>query len=331
VNIIELSGTFITRDTGDAYVPLAAAWPLDSPNRKRFVKRYLETADTEYGEVVEGLARLAEPEFRTVLLGSMRRVSKADVLTQLPPKIYSVRYVDIPREWRKAYDGMEADMLAELPGSDDEIPAFDTLTRFGRLSQLACSAADVMVTEELDELTGLMKKHYEVTLKAPSWKAGVLLEILAERPGHPVAVFAPSRQLIEIAGEYCEKAGYRTGYVTGTTPRRERTAAIDGFQAGQLDVIAVTTGAGGTGITLTTAGTAVFLQRPWLGESIQSEDRVHRWGSEIHEHGVEIIDIVARDTIDSRRRDLLKEHAGQLGAFVEDMRLVRGLLGGLKS
>jgi SNF2 domain-containing protein/helicase-like protein len=328
-NIVELSGTLITQDTGDVYVPVAAPWPLDFPDRKRFTDRYLETSRAEYGEPkVEGLAPLAEPEFRAVLMGHMRRVAKADVLTQLPAKIYSVRYVDIPPEWRAAYDGMEADMLAELPDSDDELPAFDTLTRFGRLSQLACSAADVEVTEEPDAF-GFPKKHYQVTLRAPSWKADVLLEILAERRGHPVAVFAPSRQLIEIAGEYCEKAGYKVGYVTGTTAGRARTAAIDGFQAGQLDVIALTTGAGGTGITLTAAGTAVFLQRPWLGESIQSEDRIHRIGSEIHEHGVEIIDIISRNSIDDRRRELLREHAGQLADFVRDSRLIRGLLGGL--
>ena len=76
---------------------------------------------------------------------------------------------------------------------------------------------------------------------------------------------------------------------------------------------------------------AVFLQRPALGESIQAEDRVHRIGSEIHAHGVEIIDIVARDSVDSRRRELLKEHAGQLAEYVRDPRIVRGLLGGLRS
>jgi SNF2 family DNA or RNA helicase len=331
VNVIELSGTLITQDTGDVYVPMAAAWQEDFPDRKRFTDRYLRTSRAEYGEPkVEGLHPLAEPEFRAVMTGSMRRVSKADVLTQLPPKIYSVRYVDIPPEWRAAYDGMERDMLAELPDSDDELPAWDSLTRFGRLSQLACSAANVEVTEEPDAF-GFLKKHYQVTLRAPSWKADVLLEILAERRGHPVAVFAPSRQLIEIAGQsYLEKAGYKVGYVTGTTARRARTAAIDGFQAGQLDVIALTTGAGGTGITLTAAGTLVFLQRPWLGESIQSEDRGHRIGSEIHEHGVEIIDIVARNTIDSRRRELLRDHAGQLADFVQDVRIVRDLLGGKK-
>jgi hypothetical protein len=333
-NVVELSGTLITRDTGDAYVPMAAAWPLDFPDRRRFTFRYLQTSYAEYGEPkVEGLNPLAEPEFRAVMAGSMRRKAKADVLTELPAKIYSVRYVDIPPEWRKAYDGMEADMLAELPDSDDELPAFDSLVRFGRLSQLACSAADVEVTEEPDELTGLLKKHYKVTLKTPSWKTEELLEILAERPGHPVVSFTPSWQLAMIAGQQAKAAGYRVGYYTGLgggVTEKTRQGDKDALQAGQLDLLSATTGAGGTGITLTAADTAVFLQRPWFGESEQAENRIHRIGSEIHEHGVEIIDIVARDSIDDRRRELLREHAGQAASFVGDTRLVRELLGGLK-
>ena len=332
VNVIELSGTAITRDTGDLYPPMDAAWPLDFPDRKRFIRRYVQTADTEYGEKIEGLNPLAEPEFRAVLTGSMRRVAKADVLSQLPPKIYSVRTTGIPPEWRTAYDGMEQDMLAELPDGT-ELTAVDVLARFLRLSQLACSAADVDVTEEWDDQLQVMKKHYAVTLKAPSWKADALLEILAERRGHPVVAFAPSRQLIMIAGQAAQDAGLKVGYVTGLgdgVTRTTRKQAIADLQAGKLDLLAATTGAGGTGITLTAAGTVVYLQRPAFGESVQSEDRCHRIGSEIHEHGVEIIDIVARDTVDTRRRELLREHGGQLGAFVRDPRIVRQLLGGLR-
>jgi SNF2 family DNA or RNA helicase len=327
--VIELSGTPVKQDMGDAW-PAVNMMEKDSwPSRGRFVKRYCQTTDTEYGEKIEGLNPLAEPEFRAVMTGSMRRVAKADVLDQLPPKIYSVRRVEIPPEWRKAYDGMADDMLAELPDGD-ELPVMATLAQMARLMQLASSAADVAVTEETSELTGLPEKHYEVTLKAPSWKADALLEILAERRGQPVAVFAPSRQLIQITGQACEKAGHRCGYITGTTPRKKRTAAIEAFQGGKLDAILATTGAGGTGITLTAAGTVVFLQRPWaLADALQAEDRCHRWGSEIHEC-IEIIDVVSKDTIDERVRDALREKGQQLSQFVQDARLVKTLLGGIK-
>jgi SNF2 family DNA or RNA helicase len=89
-----------------------------------------------------------------------------------------------------------------------------------------------------------------------------------------------------------------------------------------------TTGAGGVGLTLTAAQTVVFLQRPWsLVESLQAEDRAHRIGSEIHD-SIEVVDIVARDTVDTRVRAVLRERAGQLADLVQDPRIVTALLGG---
>ena len=335
VNVIELSGTLITRDTGDAFTPLAAMDPLSYPDRKRFTSRFCRSSKKEYGEAIEGLDRLREPEFRFCLLGQMRRVAKADVLTQLPPKIHSVRRVELPAEWRKAYDAMEADMLADLPDGSGELPAFATITQMMFLARIASAAGDAEITEELDEASGELKKHYHYNMKAPSWKADTLMEIMAERPGHPVACFAPYKPLVLIAGKQAEAAGLRVGYVTGIgdgITRATRARAIEDFQAGKLDLIALTTGAGSTGITLTAAGTLVFLQRPWpLGESIQSEDRGHRIGSEIHAHGVEFIDIVAKDTVDSRIRERLVEKGGQLADFVRDPRVVRELLGGIRA
>jgi SNF2 family DNA or RNA helicase len=328
---VGLSGTPITRDTGDVFPTLQAMEPGSWPNRDRFVKRYCLTEDTGYEEKVEGLNPLSEPELRTVLLGQYRRVAKADVLSQLPPKVYSVRRVELPPEWRRAYDGMAAEMLAELP-DDSELPVMSVLAQLTRLSQLASSACDVEVTMEQDPVTGEARKRYDVTLRAPSWKADALLGTLAERKGQQVAVFGVSRQLVEIAGQACTGAGYRCGFITGGQGKAARKAGISAFQAGELDVILATAGAGSLGITLTAAGTAVMLQRSWeLDKAIQVEDRLHRLDDIVLRHdAIEIIDIVAKDTVDDRVRTLLRVKGGHLGAWVQDARVVRELLGGLK-
>lgn len=323
---VGLSGTPITRDTGDIFPVLAAMDPETYPARGRFVKRYLDTSDDGYGEIIEGLKALAEPEFRAALAGQYRRVAKNDVLSQLPPKIYSVRRIDIPPEWRKSYDTMEQDMLAELPDGG-ELPVMSVLAQLTRLSQLSSSACDVAVTGEPDD-DGIMQKHYEVTLKSPSWKAEALLGILAERPGQQVAVFGVSKQLIGITGFTIQKQ-YRCGYLTGGQSQKQRHEDIGKFQAGQLDVLLCTAGAGGLGVTLTAASTVVFLQRSWeYDKAVQPEDRAHRIGQE-HD-AVEIIDIIAKDTVDDRVREVLRVKGGHLGQLVQDPRIVRELLGGAR-
>jgi SNF2 family DNA or RNA helicase len=329
--VVALTGTPITHHPGDLWPTLNALEPGAHPSRERWVRRYCEVIPGDYDEQVLGLLPATEPEFRLSLLGQLRRVAKADVLDKLPPKVYSVRTVDLPAAWRKSYDSMEAEMLAELPSADgrvEELSVMSVLAQLTRLAQLASAAADVETTTELDETTGEEKVHVKVALKAPSWKVDALLEVLAERPGSPVVAFAPSRQLVMLAGEQAAAAGHRVGYVVGGQTPAERTAAVAAFQAGQLDLLCVTTGAGGVGLTLTAARTCVFLQRPWsLVEAMQAEDRLHRIGAEGHE-SIEVIDIVARNTIDSRVRAVLRERAGQLADLVQDPRVASELLGG---
>jgi SNF2 family DNA or RNA helicase len=327
-NVIALSGTPITHHPGDLWPTLVALDPDAWPSRERWIDRYCQTIAGDYKDEIVGLDPAREPEFRLTLHGQHRRVAKADCL-DLPPKVYSVRTVELPTAYRRAYDDMEEMMLAALPDGG-EISAMHTFALLTRLAQLASAAAEVSVTTTVDE-TGTEHEHQHVSLTAPSWKVDALLEVLDERPGSPVVAFAPSRQLIVLAGHAAEAAGLNVGYIYGKQKMSDRTETIERFQDGKLDLCCATTGAGGVGLTLTAARTVVFLQRPWsLVEAIQAEDRCHRIGSERHE-SIEIIDIVARDTIDSRVRQVLKSKGRQLADLVQDPRILSELLGGTKS
>jgi SNF2 family DNA or RNA helicase len=325
-NFVALSGTPITHHPGDLWPTLEALAPLAWPSGERWKARYCVTVPGDYSAKVIGLNTSTEQEMRTTLLGQHRHVAKADVLAQLPPKVYSVRNVELPAAYRKAYDQMENDMLAELPDGQ-ELSVMSVLAQLTRLSQLASAAADITTVTETGA-DGEPREHAQVRLKAPSWKVDALLEVLAERPGEPVVAFAPSRQLMILAGQVAEKAGYQVGYVVGGQSMRERTDTVEMFQRGKLDLLCATTGAGGVGLTLTAARTVVFLQRPWsLVEATQAEDRCHRIGSEIHD-SIEVIDVVATKTIDARIRGVLHDKAGQLADLLQDKRIVTQLLGG---
>jgi SNF2 family DNA or RNA helicase len=328
---IALSGTPITHNAGDLHPTLFAVDPAAWPSRERYSRRYLNTIPGDYGDTVIGLSE-REPELRQCLMGQYRSLRKADVLTELPPKVYSVRSVAIPDKYRKQYDQMESDMLAQLDDGK-ELPAPTVLAQLTRLSQLASAAADVTSHTELKENPfGEMEEveKLDVTLKLPSWKVDALLEILGERTDKQTLVFAPSRQLINLADAECRRAGYSTATVVGGQTARERTLNVDEFQSGKRQVLLATTSAGGVGLTLTAASTVVFLQRPWsYVEASQAEDRAHRIGSEIHE-SIEIVDVVAEKTVESRVRSVLRDKARSLAELLEDPRIAREVLGGLK-
>jgi SNF2 family DNA or RNA helicase len=336
---VALSGTPITRHTGDIWPVLDCLAPGAYPARERFIKYHCLAVPGEYDEEILGLHPYTEAQFRISILGQHRRVARADVMADLPSKVYSTRTVELPKQWRKVYDDFEDQLYAELPDGT-ELAVMDVLSKFTHLSGLASAPADVEITygpdvyREDHPQAGEPKRHVRLELKAPSWKVDALLEILDERcgqnGGEAVIAFAPSRQLIMLAGKAAEAAGYRVGYVVGEQSAGDRTASIKAFQDGHLDLICCTTGAGGTGITLSRAGTLVFLQRPWkLAESLQSEDRAE--GDLEAARGTEVIDIVAKNTLDSRVRAVLQGRAGQLAELVQDPRIVAELLGGSRT
>lgn len=327
---VGLSGTPITHHPGDLWPALYSMCPGAYPSRERWAARYCWTQSGDYASTIVGLNPLAEPEFRTTILGQYRRVARADVLNEVP-KQYSLRLVELPPQYRAAYDAIETEMLAEMPDSGDELSPMDVLSQMTALSQIASAGADVETTWELveDPETGELveKRHQHIELRDPSWKVDELIEILRERPGYAVAVFSPSAQLMKLAGARAEAEGYRVGYVIGGQRPAQRTAFVDAFQARDLDLLCATTGAGGVGLTLSAADTLVFLQRPWsLVESLQAEDRAE--GDETKTKGTEVIDVVAANTIESRVRSVLVERAGQLSDLVQDPRIVTELLGG---
>ena len=67
--------------------------------------------------------------------------------------------------------------------------------------------------------------------------------------------------------------------LTGRLRPQERQAVVDGFQAGEQQLLISTFGVGGLGYTLHRARHVVLLERPWTpGDAEQAEDRCHRIG-----------------------------------------------------
>lgn len=330
---ITLSGTPMTHNAADLWPTLNALEPDSFPSRERYVSRYLDTVEQDYGEPdVLGFLPHRRDEFDLSLAGVHRRVAKLDALPWLPPKVYQLREVELPKEWRKLYNDMRDEMVAELPDNDEPMNAMSVLTQINFLQSLGSAPCDVEVDTKLDD-EGMEVKHYHAVLKPESWKVTELLAVMDERPGQSFAVFSQSRQLIELAAMALADRGVEYAKVVGGQSRANRDANVADFQSGAVSVVLVTTQAGGVGITLTAPSAeagicAVFLSRPWsIVDATQAEDRVHRIGSEAHD-SVDIVDIVATNTIDQAIRRRLMDKAAHAADFLNDPRIVRDLLGG---
>lgn len=299
-----LTGTVIANDPSDAWSILHFIDPIEHPTKTKYVDRYCLQAWNAYGGLdVKGIHPATREEFYRVIDPRFRRMPKALVLSQLPPKIHSVRHVELTPKQLKAYRDIDKDLVTRLPDGSVMVAANDLVAQT-RLLQFA--SATMELTPDGFRMCD------------PSSKIDALVDILEERDGKPTLVSAMHVQLINLAAARLTKLKIPFGLITGQQQTFERDVAQRAFQEGKLPVLMFTLGAGGTGLTLTEADTQVRLQRSWsLIENLQGADRNHRIGSEKHE-SIHYIDVVAHDTVEEQQVERLWEKAERLEEINRD-------------
>jgi hypothetical protein len=91
--------------------------------------------------------------------------------------------------------------------------------------------------------------------------------------------------------------------ITGDTPPEQRQHIVTEFQGGRLKGVAGTIQAAGTGLTLTRANQAIFVDLAWTPAlNAQAEDRICRIGQT---RGVIITRLIAEHMLDERVAELL--------------------------
>jgi SNF2 family DNA or RNA helicase len=323
------TGTWTANGPQDAWAQLHFLDPKSFPGKTKFIDRYLLVTHNPFGGMeVTGLNPLTQAEFYSIIDPHMIRRTKAEVLPNLPKKVYSVREVEMAPKQQKAYDDMVASMVAELESGDHTV-ALDPIVQRTRLIQFAsATGVDVVRTKYIDPKTGKEKTREKVILDEPSNKIDAVMEILDEAAGKPLVVFAVSTQLLNLLSKRMEKAKIPHGLITGQQSLIERNMHMEFFQEGKYPAILCQVQAGGTGITLTAADTVVFMQNTDSSvDRQQAEDRCHRKGSEIH-YSINIIDVRSVGSMEAQQEWNLAMKQGRLQELLRDReRLLRLLKG----
>lgn len=193
------------------------------------------------------------------------RRTRADVLPELPAKMYQTVLLGIPQ--------------IRLATMDDAPRRFDSIES---------------LMERMADDPGMMGDRKRLA----EWKIPALLAHVEayEDVGEPLVVFSAHRAPIEaLAG----RQGW-AAIMGGSTGRDE---AVRAFQAGELRGLACTIRAAGVGLTLTRGAHMIFVDRDWTpAANLQAEDRLVRIGQT---RGVSIVDLVADHQVDKAVTDLL--------------------------
>jgi SNF2 family DNA or RNA helicase len=325
---LALSGTASGDHPENIFTVLNWLWPKVFTSYWNFRRRYcLEESETKYVKGKDGTVREVSykkivganpetlPELHRLMNPWYVRHLKRErccpehpngVMEQLPAKTYNKIWVDLNPTQRRVYEQMRKEMVAWVNEHEDTpLVASVVVAQLVRLSQIALATPEVF-EETIIDRDGKPKRVIKVKLTLPSAKLEALLELAKDNPNKKFVVFSSSKQICYLAQKYMGEHNVGSFVLSGDTPAAQREGMVKRFVDARPDecqLFISVIKAGGEGIDglQHATDTAVFLDRdPWTIKNQQAEDRLHREGQK---DTVEIIDIMARNTIDVGRRE----------------------------
>jgi len=201
---------------------------------------------------------------------------KKEECLDLPEKVFTTRWLDMPKELKLQYEQMKKDCIVELNG-EVKLTANIILTKVMRLQQITSGA--------------LLKYKDNAKLQA----LREIIEDLVRDSGKQLVIWCRFKKSIALIQALVEEMGITYGILDGDTKNRDEV--IDDFQSGKTKIFIGQVQAGGLGINLWAASTTVYYERPFsLEENKQSEDRIHRIGQR---NTCTYIDLCYKGTVDT--------------------------------
>ena len=283
-----LSGTPITNTPLDIVSQMKFLHILSVPTIQKFKLYFVDAVNKGQYELVKGIKKGKEEEFKQLINGFSFIVKKEDVLKDLPDKIFIEREVILPEQASKAYRMLEREMAAELNVAiklEEEAKSLseeDTEKKKEIQKQLITTASHLLTKlVRLNQLTGgfLVDDDDEKPYPVHREKINAVLEILEELGDKKAIIWANYRYEVEMIYKAIKKAKYKCAYITGEVDIKKRKQILQDFQEGDLQVLIANPATLSTGVTLTATDTAIYYSLTFkLEDFLQSQDRIHRIG-----------------------------------------------------
>lgn len=289
--MIAMTGTPLMNNPFDLYIILK--W-------LGFEKHKFYSFKNHYGEFggyggyqVMGYKNLDELQSR--LDEIMLRRKKEDVL-DLPEKTYIEEMVEMTPKQKQIYD----EVTMEIKMNIDQIKMCNN------------PLAELIRMRQATGYTGILSSSVQESAKLDRMEE--LVEEAVEN-GKKVVIFSNWTQMTdEIYKRLHPK--YHPAIITGQTDDASRQDEVKHFQLDEdCKVIIGTSGAMGTGLTLTAGTVEIFMDEPWnMALKEQCVDRCHRIGQK---DNLTIYTLMCKDTIDEKVHTLV-ENKGKIADMLVD-------------
>lgn len=229
------------------------------------------------------------------LLQPAIRFAKKDVLKDLPPVVYSYRFVDLTPAQKKYYMLLKDEAVAT--NGTNTISAVHAGALMLKLMQVAsgCVYDDQHVALEFDVAARIKE----------------VKDIIEETP-RGVLVFAPFLHTVQMLEKHLKPMGFET--ITGDVSAPRRTEIIGRLQAGEIKGILAIPQTMSHGITATAADTTIWFSCPPSSEVyIQACNRMDRPGQK---HAMRIVHLYGSN-VEKARYDKIKEQEASQNSLLD--------------
>ncbi len=269
---LALTGTPIENRLGELWAIMGFCNPGLLGSAEQFTRNFVGPIERDDDAQLKAAA---SRRLRRLLAPFLLRRTKAQVLTDLPPRTEIVHEVIPGTKERALLEALRQQAQASVAqvisanagsgGSSKEGQnQFHVLAALTRLRRAACDPR--LVAPELG-IVGAKVQEFE----------RLAVELVAGK--HKALVFSQFTDFLALLRERLDMAGLTYQYLDGSTPAAERTKRVAAFQAGGSDMFLISLKAGGFGLNLTVAD-YVIIADPWWNPATeeQASARAHRIG-----------------------------------------------------
>jgi len=225
---------------------------------------------------------------RSVTKPFLLRRFKSDVLKDLPEKQEQTVYCNFDDSQKKLYEAMLKSIRHEINRKAERY----------EMKSNSIVLSGLLYLQEICCHPRLIPKEFNINGCLESTKLDVLISMTSElySSGHKIVIFSRFTKMLEIINKSLTKLHINVFYLDGKT--RQRQEIVDDFEQSRDGVFLISLKAGGVGINLVSADTAIIYD-PWWNPAVekQAQDRIYRIGQK---KNVTIYKLIVADTIEEK-------------------------------
>jgi hypothetical protein len=224
----------------------------------------------------------------------MLRRRKDEVEGQLPGRTVNTYFVPMHKEQTLRYAEYEA-KVARLATTARQRPL--QKEEMERLQQyLACMRM-------LCDTPYILDKHCRISPKVK--ELGSILREIMEDGDHKIIIFSEWERMLVLVREQAETMGLGCAWHTGSVPQAKRREEIQRFKSDPDCRLFLSSDSGSVGLNLQVADVVINLDIPW--NPARLEQRIARAWRKHQKRPVQVINLVAEDSIEHRMLALLEQ------------------------